>query len=127
MAAVRRQFLEMIETRDPSIGPHVEPFGRRIRRLVMETPGLMERAYLTSEKGARELADLLKDETGDPVLALIAAATLTAARNALVEDHHRRLEAGESLEEVVADAADRARHAFALVEGGLGDYARRPA
>ncbi len=126
VAAVRRQFLEMIEARDPSIGLHVEPFGRRIRRLVMETPVLMERAYLTSEKGARELADLLKDETGDPVLALIAAATLTAARNALVEDHHRRLEAGESLEEVVTDAADRARHAFALVEGGLGDYARRP-
>ncbi len=117
----------MIENRDPSTGLHVEPFGRWIRLLVMETPVLMERACLTSEKGAREPTDLLKDESGDPVLALIAAATLTAARNALAEDHHRRLEAGESLEEVVADAADRARHAFDLVVGGLGDYARRPA
>lgn len=125
VAAVRRQFLEMIETRDPSIGLHVEPFGRRIRRLVMETPVLMERAYLTSEKGARELADLLSEETGDPVLALIAAATLTAARNALVEDHHRRLDAGESVEQVTADATERAERAFALVENGLGDYARK--
>jgi AcrR family transcriptional regulator len=125
VAAVRRQFLEMIETRDPSIGLHVEPFGRRIRRLVMHTPVLMERVYLTSEKGARELADLLSDETGDPVLALIAAATLTAARNALVEDHHRRLDAGESVEEVTATAAERANHAFDLVERGLGDYARK--
>ncbi|MEW1644600.1 helix-turn-helix domain-containing protein [Streptomyces sp. NPDC091219] len=127
VAAVRRQFLEMIETRDPSIGLHVEPFGRRIRRLIVETPVLMERAYLASEKGARELADLLQDETGDPVLALIAAATLNAARTALVEDHHRRLDAGAAVEEVVVDAAERARRAFDLVERGLGDYARRPA
>ncbi|KKD06519.1 TetR/AcrR family transcriptional regulator [Streptomyces sp. WM6386] len=123
--AVRRQFLAMVETRDPSIGLHSEPFARRIRTVIMATPVLRERAYLSSEKGARELADLLTEETGDRTLALIAAATLTAARQALVEEHHLRIDAGESVDEVAADAAERAEKAFALVEQGLGGYARR--
>ncbi|NNN36649.1 TetR family transcriptional regulator [Streptomyces sp. S3(2020)] len=123
--AVRRQFLEMVASRDPSIGLHSEPFARRIRTVIMATPVLRERAYLSSEKGARELADLLTGETGDRTLALIAAATLTAARQALVEEHHLRIDAGESVDEVAADAAERAEKAFALVEQGLGGYARR--
>ncbi|MFJ2233077.1 TetR/AcrR family transcriptional regulator [Streptomyces sp. NPDC087859] len=123
--AVRRQFLAMVEGRDPSIGLHSEPFARRIRTVIMATPVLRERAYLSSEKGARELADLLTEETGDRTLALIAAATLTAARQALVEEHHLRIDAGESVDEVAADAAERAEKAFALVEQGLGGYARR--
>lgn len=123
--AVRRQFLEMVERREPSIGLHSEPFARRIRTVIMATPVLRERAYLSSEKGARELADLLTEETGDRTLALIAAATLTAARQALVEEHHLRIDAGESVDEVAADAGERAEKAFALVEQGLGGYARR--
>jgi AcrR family transcriptional regulator len=123
--AVRRQFLEMVENRDPSIGLHSEPFARRIRTVIMATPVLRERAYLSSEKGARELAALLTEETGDRTLALIAAATLTAARQALVEEHHLRIDAGETVDEVATDAAERAEKAFALVERGLEGYARR--
>ena len=89
----------------------------------MTTPVLMERAYVTSEKGARELADLLTEETGDATLALIAAATLNTARTALVEEHHRRVEAGETVEEVAADAAERAQRAFDLIAKGLKGYA----
>lgn len=121
--AVRRQFLEMIETRDPSVGLHGEPIVRRIRAVVMVTPVLRERAYIESEKGARELADLLAEETGDATLALITAATLTAARNALVEEHHRRMDAGETVDEVAADAAERAHRAFDLIANGLNGYA----
>ncbi|MEV0639102.1 helix-turn-helix domain-containing protein [Streptomyces sp. NPDC050619] len=123
--AVRRHFLEMIEGRDPSIGLHGEPFSRQVRRLILETPVLMERAFLASQKGTRELADLLAEETGDPTLALIAAATLTAARNALVEEHNRRVDAGESPESVATDAPELAERAFALVERGFADYARK--
>ncbi|WP_225832994.1 TetR/AcrR family transcriptional regulator [Streptomyces sp. NK08204] len=121
--AVRRQFLEMIESRDPSVGLHAEPFARRIRQVIMATPVLKERAYVASERGARELADVLTAETGDPTLALIAAATLNVTRTALVEEHHRRIDAGESVDQVAADAAERARHAFGLVEKGLKGYA----
>ncbi|MEU6374044.1 helix-turn-helix domain-containing protein [Streptomyces sp. NPDC046909] len=123
--AVRRQFLEMIEGRDPSVGLHAEPFARRIRAVIMATPVLRDRAYVSAEKGALELADLLTEETGDRTLALIAASTLTHVRQALVEEHHLRIDAGESVDEVAADAAERAERAFALVEHGLAGYAVR--
>ena len=125
--AVRRQFLEMIDGRDPSIGLNAEPFARRIRSVIMATPVLRDRAYVSAEKGALELADLLTEETGDRTLALIAASTLTHVRQALVEEHHLRIDAGESVDEVAADAAERAERAFALVAGGLSGYAVRPA
>ena len=121
--AVRRQFLEMVESRDPSIGLNPEPLSRQVRQLVMNTPVLMERAFLTFQKGTRELADLLAAETGDLMLATVAAATLSAARNALVEEHHRRIAEGESADQVAADAAERAGKAFDLVEKGLKGYA----
>lgn len=125
VSAVRRHFLEMVENRDPSVGLHSEPFARQVRGLVMETPVLMERAFLAAQKGTRDLAAALAEETGDLTLATIAAATLSAARNALVEEHHRRVDAGESVESVAADAPRLAERAFALVEQGLGDYARK--
>ncbi|MFK0173256.1 TetR/AcrR family transcriptional regulator [Streptomyces sp. NPDC090306] len=123
--AVLRGYLEMVENRDPAVGLNAEPFARQVRRLVMETPVLMERAFLAAQKGTRSLAALLAAETGDAVLATVAAATLSAARNALVEEHHRRIEAGESPDDVAADAAERARQAFGLVENGLRGYAVR--
>jgi len=125
--AVRRQFLEMIDGRDPSIGLNAEPFARRIRSVIIATPVLRDRAYVSAEKGALELADLLTEETGDRTLALIAASTLTHVRQALIEEHHLRIDAGASVDEVAADAAERAERAFALVAGGLSGYAVRPA
>jgi AcrR family transcriptional regulator len=123
--AVRRQFLGMIENRDPAVGLHAEPFSRHVRQLVMETPALMERAVLGAQKGTRQLADQLAEETGDRTLAVIAAATLSAARNALIEEHVRRINEGEAPETVAADAPALAERAFALVEQGLGSYARK--
>jgi AcrR family transcriptional regulator len=123
--AVRRHFLEMVENRDPSVGLNSEPFARQVRGLVLETPVLMERAFLAAQKGTRDLAALLAEETGDLMLATVAAAMLSAARNALIEEHHRRVAAGESVAAVAADATQLADRAFALVEHGLGDYARK--
>ncbi|WP_406837916.1 hypothetical protein ACICHK_19485 [Streptomyces sp. AHU1] len=81
---------------------------------------------LAAQKGTRDLAAALAEETGDPMLATIAAAMLSAARNTLIEEHHRRAAAGESLDAVAADAPRLAERAFALVENGLADYGRRP-
>ncbi|MFI2760834.1 hypothetical protein ACH5A3_18465 [Streptomyces echinatus] len=53
------------------------------------------------------------------------SAALATARQALVEERHRRIGAGESVDQVAADAADRARRAFGPVEKGLKDYAVR--
>jgi AcrR family transcriptional regulator len=124
--AVRRQFLEMAEARDPAIGLHSEPFSRQVRQLVMETPALRERAFLAAQKGTRALAAQLAEETGDLMLATVAAAMLSAARNALIEEHHNRVAAGESTEAVAADATARAEQAFDLIEKGLSGYAVKP-
>ncbi|MFJ9543586.1 TetR/AcrR family transcriptional regulator [Streptomyces sp. NPDC101225] len=123
--AVRRQFLEMVGARDPSIGLNPQPFARQVRQLVRDTPVLMERAVLAAQQGTRDLAALLAEETGDLMLATVAAAMLSAARNALVEEHHLRIGEGEHVDAVAADAAERAEQAFALVERGLADYARK--
>lgn len=123
--AVRRQFLEMAGARDPAVGLHSEPFVRQLRELVMGTPVLMERAFLAAQKGTRDLAAHLAEETGDLMLATVAASMISAARNALIEEHYRRIDAGESADTVAADAAERAERAFALVEHGLGGYARK--
>ncbi|MEU9400114.1 helix-turn-helix domain-containing protein [Streptomyces sp. NPDC048242] len=123
--AVRQQFLKLVESRDPSVGLNAEPFARQVRRLVMDTPVLMERAFLAAQRGTRELAALLAAETGDLMRATVAAATLSAARNALIEEHDSRIAAGESPDEVAADAAERVLVAFGLVENGLKGYAVR--
>ncbi|MGW3203626.1 TetR/AcrR family transcriptional regulator [Streptomyces sp. NPDC001135] len=122
VAAVRRQFLDMVESRDPAIGLNPEPISRQARELVVRTPVLMERVFLAAQKGTRELAGLLAAETGDMMLATIAAAMLSAARNALIEEHHRRVAAGEGVDQIAADAPARAQHAFGLVENGLKGY-----
>lgn len=123
--AVRRQFLEMAEARDPAVGLANEVFVRQLRELVMGTPVLMERAFLAAQKGTRDLAAHLAEETGDLMLATVAAAMISAARNALIEEHYRLIDAGESVDTLAAHAPERAERAFALVENGLGDYARR--
>ena len=121
--AVRRQFLEMVETREASVGLHGEPFARQVRKLILGTPVLMERAFVAVQKSTRDMAAALAEETGDATLALIAASMLSAARNALIEEHHSRIDAGESPDAVAADAAERAGRAFGLVEKGLSGYA----
>ncbi|MFK8847601.1 hypothetical protein [Streptomyces sp. Ac-502] len=99
-----------------------------IRRLIVETPGLLLRAYANRMHGLQQLAEVLAAETGgDRMEAQVAAGQLMAARNALINENHRRLLAGESADAVYPDAVAAARRAFGLVEQGLGDYATRPA
>lgn len=123
--AVRRQFLELVEARDPSVGLANEVFVRQLRELVLGTAVLRDRVFLAAQKGTRDLAAYLAEETGDLMLATVAAAMISAARNALIEEHWRRVDAGEPVATVAADAPERAARAFALVESGLGDYVRK--
>ncbi|MEV8524438.1 MULTISPECIES: TetR/AcrR family transcriptional regulator [unclassified Streptomyces] len=122
VAAVRRQFLEMIEARDPSVGLNDDPRSLQARQLIMNTPVLLQRASVAFREAQQELAELLAEESGDAMLAAVAAAQLTGARNALITEHHRRILGGESVQWVVTDAAERAERAFAQVENGLGSY-----
>ncbi|MFD4562028.1 hypothetical protein ACFWP5_48335 [Streptomyces sp. NPDC058469] len=59
------------------------------------------------------------------MLATVSAAMISAARNALIEEHYRRIDAAEPVTTAAAKAPERAARAFTLVEQGPGDYARK--
>ncbi|MFH8344671.1 TetR/AcrR family transcriptional regulator [Streptomyces sp. NPDC018045] len=128
VAAVCRQFVEMLELRDPSVGLCDKEEVLSIRRLIVETPALLLRAYANRLHGLQQLAEVLERESGgDRMDAQVAAGQLMAARNALINENHRRLLAGEAADAVYPDAVAAAHRAFGLVERGLGGYATRPA
>ena len=54
---MRRQFLEMIELRDPSVGPNDDPRSLQARQLILNTPVLLQRASLAFGEAERELAE----------------------------------------------------------------------
>ncbi|MFJ5534472.1 hypothetical protein [Streptomyces sp. NPDC093261] len=59
----------------------------------------------------------------DGTLALIAAATLSAALNALVGEHHRRIDGGETSTRSPPTPPNAAHRAFDLLAKGLNGYA----
>ncbi|MFD9909943.1 TetR/AcrR family transcriptional regulator [Streptomyces sp. NPDC059063] len=121
--ALRARLLELIEVRDPSLGLSDNPRTIEILRLIAETPVLLHRAHRFHLRGQRLLADVLAEETGEPVLAEVAAAQLIGVRNAVFAEVQRRRAAGASLDEAAEAAAQLARDAFDLVEKGLSGYA----
>ncbi|MYW63820.1 TetR family transcriptional regulator [Streptomyces sp. SID8379] len=123
--AARRQFLEMVAARDASVGLSGQSRQLDLVQLIRTTPTLMKRAFLWSAHSERLVAEALTEETGDELLSAVAAAQLVGVRSALISEHHRRLMAGESAEQVAASAAERAERAFALVEKGLSGFAVR--
>jgi hypothetical protein len=86
---------------------------------------LLGRVFAHIARAQELLADQLAAETGDHVLAHVAAAQLLGARNALSVENHRLLLAGETADAVYPGAVERAERAFDLVENGLGGYAVR--
>lgn len=121
--ALRRHLLGLIEARDASVGLSDSPRTLQVLRLVTETPVLLHRAHAFHLRRQQLLAAVLAEETGDAVLAEVAAAQLIGVRNAVFAEVHRRRMADVPLDTVAADAARLARDAFDLVEKGLSGYA----
>ena len=121
--ALRRQLLDLIEARDASVGLSDSARTLQVLRLITETPVLLHRAHAFHLRRQELLAEVLAAETGDAVLAEVAAAQLIGVRNAVFAEVHRRRVADVPLDQVAADAARLARDAFALVEKGLSGYA----
>ncbi|WP_338698168.1 TetR/AcrR family transcriptional regulator [Streptomyces sp. Q6] len=123
--AVRAMVLRKIAERDPSIGLSESGNELALIQLIHRTPALARRALLWSVRGERRAAEALAAETGDPLLAAVAAAQLAGVVSALMSENHRRILAGETPDAVAAHAEERAVRAFALVEKGLSDFAVR--
>lgn len=126
VAAVRRQFLTALGNRDASVGMSDSPVALGILRLIQQTPSLLTRAHAFFVRSFDQLTDVLVEEGEEPAMACIVTSQLIGTRNALITENHRRLLAGESVEEIAADAVVTAGRGFDLLEKGLGDYATRP-
>ncbi|MGV9881730.1 TetR/AcrR family transcriptional regulator [Streptomyces sp. NPDC003006] len=122
VAALRRQFLAKVADRDPSIGLSDDPRLLQLRQLIDDTPALARRVLLFQMRGVELLAEVLAEETGDRLLAGVAAHQLVAARDAVILENHRRLVAGDKAEDMADDCAALAERAFDLVEKGLQGY-----
>ncbi|WP_406343403.1 TetR/AcrR family transcriptional regulator [Streptomyces sp. NBC_00648] len=125
VAAVRAHYLAAVEARDASIGLSDDAMVLQLLRLIMETPVLLNRARTALMRSSDLVAEALGEETGDRVLARVAAAQLMGTRATLVSENHRRLLLGDPAEDIVPDAVRLATRAFDLVEFGLGDFATK--
>lgn len=122
VAAMRGQFLAQIAGRDPSIGLSGDPRALKVRQLISETPTLAHRMVIFHMRSVQLLADALAEETGDMLLARVAASQLIGARNALIVDNHQRTLLGDPLDEIAKDCAEATERVFGQVEKGLQGY-----
>ncbi|MFD4632287.1 TetR/AcrR family transcriptional regulator [Streptomyces sp. NPDC058284] len=122
VSALRRQFLAKVAERDPSIGLSDDVRLVQMRQLITDTPTLARRTLFFQMRGIELLAEVLTEETGDRLLAGVAAHQLVAARDAVILENHRRLLAGDRAEDIAVDCAALAERAFDLVEKGLQGY-----
>jgi AcrR family transcriptional regulator len=124
VAALRAQFLDALDRRDPAVGFSDEKHILDVLRLIMDTPALRDRAHAMALAAEAALADELVALSADhdPLIAAVAAAQLAGTRRCLAAENHRRLLAGQTCEQVLPDATANAIRAFAVVERGLGTW-----
>jgi hypothetical protein len=56
----------------------------------------------------------------------VAAGAMIGVHRSLIDYSRKRILAGDTGPRLTRDIRAQARRAFELVEGGLGDYARKP-
>ncbi|MEV0317627.1 TetR/AcrR family transcriptional regulator [Streptomyces sp. NPDC050658] len=122
VTAVREAFLAQIAGHDPAVGLSGDPRALKVRQLISDTPTLAHRMVVFHMRSMQLLTDALAEETGDRLLAQVAAAQLLGARNALITENHRRTLEGDSLDKIAEDCAGSAERVFAQVENGLRGY-----
>ncbi|MFG1867225.1 TetR/AcrR family transcriptional regulator [Micromonospora arborensis] len=132
--ALRRQYLDRLAARDPSVGLNDDPTVLRVQRLVQSTPALLKGAYdflvRSQDLLARELATMAAQDRpnagGGPAVAEFtaraAAAQIAAVRNTLYVEIIGRLLAGESADEIYPDAVRLVEQSFDLLERGLRGF-----
>ena len=98
-------------------------------RVIASSPALLAREAQIFARYTDTLAGVLAEETGaraDDVRPRVAAHAMIGVHRALIDYSRRRIIAGELGPRLTRDIRAQARRAFALLEGELGDYGRRP-
>jgi AcrR family transcriptional regulator len=100
-----------------------------LTRVIVESPALRAREQQILAGYTESLAELLAEETGadaDDVAPLVAANALVAIHRALIHRARRGIVAGTPQRTLARALEEQAERAFAMLAGGLGDYAVRP-
>ena len=98
-------------------------------RMIVDSPALQARERQIFAGYTDRLAALLAEETGalpGDIRPRVAASALIGMHRALIDLSRGRIVAGELGPKLTRDIRAQAEQAFALLEAGLGDYARRP-
>ncbi|WP_329162667.1 TetR/AcrR family transcriptional regulator [Streptomyces sp. NBC_01717] len=113
--ALRRHFLEGLERRDPVTGLCDHPQVLAFHRMLYGTPSLVARMYGYQGRSEAALARAL----GDAVPDRLAAGQIIAVQRILALENWRRIDAGESADEVYDDAVRAAELGFVQLRSGL--------
>ncbi|WP_392752945.1 TetR family transcriptional regulator [Streptomyces sp. LN590] len=113
--ALRRHFLEGLERRDPVTGLCDHPQVLAFHRMLYGTPSLVARMYGYQGRSEAALARAL----GDAVPDRLAAGQIIAVQRILALENWRRIDEGESADEVYEDAVRAAELGFVQLRSGL--------
>lgn len=130
LVAVRRYLLESGGLLDQVAAGDTEALDRlrTVSRVVDASPALRARERQALVGHADALAELLAAETGAPaddVTASVVANALLGVHRTLLDYARRRVLADDAPDRLASDLRELAERAFALLEHGLGDYARK--
>jgi len=115
LTALRRHFLAGLERSDPVTGLDDRPEVLAFHRLLYGTPALVARLHGHLERSEAALAGAL----GGDLDARLAAGQIIAVQRVLAQENWRRIEAGERVADVRADAVAAAERAFGRLAAGL--------
>ncbi|WP_406143595.1 TetR family transcriptional regulator [Streptomyces anulatus] len=113
--ALRRHFLDGLDRRDPVTGLCDVPEVLKFHRLLYGTPSLVARMYAYQGRSEAALARAL----GDGLPERLAAGQIIAVLRILALENWRRIDAGESADQVHASAVRAAEQAFVQLRTGL--------
>ncbi|MEU8832356.1 TetR/AcrR family transcriptional regulator [Streptomyces sp. NBC_01707] len=113
--ALHRHFLDGLERRDPVTGLCDHPQVLAFHRMLYGTPSLVARMYGYQGRSEAALARAL----GDAVPDRLAAGQIIAVQRILALENWRRIDAGESADEVYEDAVRAAELGFVQLRSGL--------
>jgi AcrR family transcriptional regulator len=113
--ALRRHLLGGLERRDPVTGLCDAPEVLAFHRMLYGTPSLVARMYGYQSRSEAALARALGDGARDR----LAAGQIIAVQRILALENWRRIDAGESADEVYGDAVRAAELAFVQLRSGI--------
>lgn len=115
--ALHRHFVAGLARRDPVTGLNDDAEVLAFHRLLYGTPSLVARLHEYVTRSEQALAAAL--DGPDPLASRLAAGQIVAVLRILAEENWRRIEAGESAEQVFAGAVAAADLAFEQLRTGI--------